>query len=627
MKKTILLFTAMLFCSFSAEAQEDDVKINTLSRRFDIKLSGRKITINEHNFQEKTFLKNVTRHASDAVGYSNLDPVISLEAYTKIPHKKGRYKLQNVSLIETSDVVEAGIFYGGHKMKNFLYPNISPGARGVLKYTKRLVEPQMMGRFFFDDIYPVDSSCIEINYPANCAIDFKLFNIKDEQILFEKTEQLGTITCRWIMKNQPAYMKNAGAPNPAYTSPHIILRISSILVNGEKITINESPADLYQWYHSLLQKIPEENKQEKINQKVNALTENLINEEEKIKAIYNWVQCNIKYVAFENGMAGFIPRPAGEVFTKRYGDCKDMSYLLQNMLKSAGIPAHLTWIGTVHKPYTYSDVPTTVTDNHMICAVQINGDYKFLDATNRFHSIEQSPSMVQGKEALIQKDATEFEIIKVPVAPLDRCLRKDELNIQLEGNSLKAEGQTLLKGYQQENFLHAEFLFDNHREKNFHQKYLNLGKKSSSYEQAESESLEDGLNVNYTATFNNEVVKTSDKIYINLNLDPCLKTLNLGDLQHRSQPIQLPKKYNYALTTSLKIPDGYVVDFFPESQELSLEGMDLRYQYAIQEGQLVLHKTLQIDQLFIEGKDLVKFSTLFEKLVKISQQKIILKKS
>ena len=64
-----------------------------------------------------------------------------------------------------------------------------------------------------------------------------------------------------------------------------------------------------------------------------------------------------KYVAFEDGMGGFVPREAGLVCSRRFGDCKDMASILTAMNRAAGIPAYFTWLGTRDLPYTFSGTP------------------------------------------------------------------------------------------------------------------------------------------------------------------------------------------------------------------------------------------------------------------------------
>lgn len=124
-------------------------------------------------------------------------------------------------------------------------------------------------------------------------------------------------------------------------------------------------------------------------------------------------------MAFEDGLGGFIPREAKTICDRQYGDCKDMANITTTMLKMAGIPAYLTWIGTRSIPYRYAEVPCPMADNHMICTYMIDGTYYFLDATGKDTPLGTPTSMIQGKEAMIGLGAGKFEIITVPAVPAE----------------------------------------------------------------------------------------------------------------------------------------------------------------------------------------------------------------
>ena len=55
---------------------------------------------------------------------------------------------------------------------------------------------------------------------------------------------------------------------------------------------------------------------EQLKSKVTELTAKAKTDEEKIKNIYYWVQDNIRYIAFEDGIAGFKPDDSQNVFKK-----------------------------------------------------------------------------------------------------------------------------------------------------------------------------------------------------------------------------------------------------------------------------------------------------------------------
>src|SRR5690606_20483038 len=136
---------------------------------------------------------------------------------------------------------------------------------------------------------------------------------------------------------------------------------------------------------------------------------------EKIKAIYYWVQDNIRYVAFEDGLAGFIPDNCQNVYQKLYGDCKGSANLLKEMLILAGFDARLVWIGTRDIIPLSASIPSIATSNHMIAAVEHNGDWLYLDGTTSFQPIGEYQDQIQGQETMIEgvgKD--DFILSKVP---------------------------------------------------------------------------------------------------------------------------------------------------------------------------------------------------------------------
>ena len=114
------------------------------------------------------------------------------------------------------------------------------------------------------------------------------------------------------------------------------------------------------------------------------------------------MQDNIRYIAFEDGLAGFIPATAQEVFKSKYGDCKGMANLMTEMLKLAGLEAYMTWIGTRHIPYDYT-LPSLAVDNHCISTVIIGGKEYFLDGTEKYIPFGDYAWRIQGKEVLIGK--------------------------------------------------------------------------------------------------------------------------------------------------------------------------------------------------------------------------------
>ena len=119
---------------------------------------------------------------------------------------------------------------------------------------------------------------------------------------------------------------------------------------------------MYKWYNSLLNELDPNDAG--LTKMANSITKNASTDKEKIRDIFTWVQNNVQYVAFEDGIAGFKPSEAHEVASLKYGDCKGMANLLVNLLKAEGLDARHAWIGTRMNNYNYK-IPSLLSLIHI----------------------------------------------------------------------------------------------------------------------------------------------------------------------------------------------------------------------------------------------------------------------
>lgn len=110
-----------------------------------------------------------------------------------------------------------------------------------------------------------------------------------------------------------------------------------------------------------------------IKQKVAELTASKTTPLEKMQALAAFVQSNIRYVAIELGIGGFQPHAASEVFTQRFGDCKDKSTLLSTLLHEAGVESYYVLVNSRRGSVTDQTPPYNAFD-HVILAIQLPAD-------------------------------------------------------------------------------------------------------------------------------------------------------------------------------------------------------------------------------------------------------------
>ena len=113
-----------------------------------------------------------------------------------------------------------------------------------------------------------------------------------------------------------------------------------------------------------------------IKQKVAGLTATPPTPLAKMQALAKFVQGDIRYVAIELGIGGWQPHPAPEIFTHRYGDCKDKATLMSSMLKEIGVESYFISINT-ERGGAAPDRPAMIGwFNHEILAVRLPDDVK-----------------------------------------------------------------------------------------------------------------------------------------------------------------------------------------------------------------------------------------------------------
>jgi hypothetical protein len=107
-----------------------------------------------------------------------------------------------------------------------------------------------------------------------------------------------------------------------------------------------------------------------IKQKVAELTGSSKSQLAKMQVLAQFVQRDVRYVAIQLGIGGWQPHPATEIFSHRYGDCKDKATLMSSMLKEIGVDSYYMSVNTERGAIT-ADTPAIRWFNHEILAVRL----------------------------------------------------------------------------------------------------------------------------------------------------------------------------------------------------------------------------------------------------------------
>jgi transglutaminase-like putative cysteine protease len=137
---------------------------------------------------------------------------------------------------------------------------------------------------------------------------------------------------------------------------------------GAGVTYNNDGWDaLGKWVDSLL--ADRRGTTPEMVEKVRQLTAGKQDFDGKARAISEFIQSEVRYVAIEIGIGGHQPHPAPDVFRYRYGDCKDKANLMSTMLRESGLSSEFVVINT-HRGVARQDFPSLSFD-HAILAIDV----------------------------------------------------------------------------------------------------------------------------------------------------------------------------------------------------------------------------------------------------------------
>jgi hypothetical protein len=189
---------------------------------------------------------------------------------------------------------------------------------------------------------------------------------------------------------------------------------------------------------------------EPIQQEVSVLTTGKAAELQKMQAIGAFVQHDIRYVAIELGIGSWQPHAAPDVFSHRYGDCKDKATLMRAMLREIGVDSYQVMINTQRGAVT-PDTPAHNGFNHVVLAIKLPDDVKdpsliavlqhpklgrvlFFDPTNEFTPLGQIGGYLQANYGLLVTPEG-GDLVRLPQQPstMNSIQRVGKLTLDAKG--------------------------------------------------------------------------------------------------------------------------------------------------------------------------------------------------
>ena len=219
------------------------------------------------------------------------------------------------------------------------------------------------GSYYLADFAPTGTVNVVVN--SRDKLFYKNFNTKIEPVLKNKD---GINNYQWLVKNPEVAVFEQNVPYWEYELPTVLM---STVANWEEVVNWALPL-----YKNKNVSFPE------VKDQVERIKKEHSNESGQIKAALDFVQNDIRYLGLEYGISGYKPNSPKKVFDQRFGDCKDKSLLLVNMLNELDIEAYPVLVNTMLKN-TITELPASHVffDHCIVKVVDSHDNVMFYDPT------------------------------------------------------------------------------------------------------------------------------------------------------------------------------------------------------------------------------------------------------
>ena len=616
--RRLLLLSFLFTVSKIAFAQDDadkNVTISNATREYHFVKGNAEHPVQVKQESDKIYTCNSYRtDIPVAEFYSGIETIEDVDIWVADSKKNGIFpKFESYN----SD----GIFYSDEKVCYFELPLLKKGSTSEVRFKKTTLDPRYFTAIYFGDDKDISTQQIKITVPSWMKLEIKEFNFAGFDIQKNVATASDETVYTYNMKNIPAVKSESYSPGPTFFAPHLLVLCKSAQPKDQNYVYFNTLKDQYNWYHDLVLQIG--NDENFIKERTAEIVGNASTDEEKVKKIYQWVQDNIRYIAFENGIAGFKPEKAQEVLKKKYGDCKGMANLLTEMLRSQKLDARRCWIGTNHIAYDYS-TPSLSVDNHMICAWMSKGKPVYLDATEKYIGFGEIAERIQGRQTLIENGA-DYSLERVPVATYQQNLATESRKFTVDGNNLKGHVVQVWKGENKEWLLSQLNDIKKEKQEDALKQFLAEGKPNFEISNLKIDNITDynaDLKVEYDVVWKDVLSVFDKETYLDADNRRNLENFKIDEAK-RKLPYRFHFKNDLVFETEITLPADKTLNALPEKLQITQPGYSFNASYTNTAGKLLYKNEIILNKAELEPASFIQWNKDIDRLDEFYNRQLV----
>ena len=330
-----------------------------------------------------------------------------------------------------------------------------------------------------------------------------------------------------------------------------------------------------------------------IRERVQELTTGCESLDQKVAALYHWVQKNVRYISVKSSLSsGWSGHPAAETLQQGYGDCTDKAVLFSTMLHLIGVEAEPVVIRTNDRGRFIPKYPVLAC-NHCITEVRFDGKEMYLDCTSQDHRF---PAFRADNHGVLAFNFVRGERETVPVPPGAMGVGKktvEEMALAPDG-SLKIRSVNHYEGMYEARLRAGWKTVPEKLKKQIMQQYLNgiaPGARLVAFDMPDPQDLGEPFTLDYTFGLPAYLIEAGSlRLFQFPNRE---RSSGEVSLEKRRYPLVYTTSEEQVRTIRLELPPGLAVVELPPDVRLKSKHVTYSETCDMQEGKVVFHSVFR----------------------------------
>lgn len=494
--------------------------------------------------------------------------------------------VKDSDIIDRSEGGNAALF-SDHRLK--AYRHVPSSYPYTFEYEYEIQKQELYGLEYFrpyiSENQSIQYTSLELFNPQNVPVHISLTgNVEGLETIKTPTGN------KWEFRDLPALIIEPYSTITDEILPGIFLSPQYLSYSGYK-----GLADTWQnygiWRSGLLKgrsSLPSASVE-----KYRKMTSSAINEREKIRILYKYLQSNTHYINISIGIGGLQPHPAADVESLGYGDCKDLSNYMVAMLDAVGIKAYNAVVMAGNKKYHFiPDHPGHQTNHVIVCVPQKN-DTIWLECTSQVNPFGSLGDFTDNRYALLIDGPSSKLVRTREYRQKDNHLSS---NLQITPSSTDATviGIIRYKGiFIDEGARHSKQTLHEQQKwvtKNLEFTNFTLNNHSIKVYDVQEPMVE----LQFEAEIRSFFSGNNDRLFVSLNLNNKISAPER--MRNRKTPLVIYYPYHCQDTLTVRLPSGYEPESIPESTISEPEFGFYSMKSSVENGVLTCFREFRINK-------------------------------